>query len=329
VRSSKSPFDAACAEQVSVDRFGIVARATPLPGYGDSNFRLDDAAGPVGTLKLALESPSRAHLETQDAALAHLSALGHPVPRARPGLDGRTLQDVHVPGLGVRSARLITWVAGRPLGAEAHVSLGLEHEVGVLLARVATGLASFHAPPPSRVWAWDLAHAGLAREALRAVGEAAMQRMLAAQLDHFERELRGELARLPRAWIHGDGNAWNVLVSGTAPHVQVAGLIDFGDLAWSARVGDAAVAIAYALLRHEDASGARALLAGYESVLPLARAERALLPHLAPLRLAVSVAMSAAAREQAPDNAYLSADAAPAAEWLRRQGGAPLADLLD
>ncbi len=329
VSSAKSPFDASHAEQVSRAQFGLEARAFPLPGYGDRNFRLDDAMGPVGTLKLALEAPSRHLLETQDAALDHLAMRGLPVPRARPGLNGHTLQDVRLPDGGAVMARLITWIPGSPLGAQQHVSHDLEREVGVVLARVAVGLADFDAPPVARAWAWDLAKSHLARAALPAVEDAPLRSLLTTRLEHFERTLASQLALLPKAWVHGDGNAWNVLTSEERTGLRVSGLIDFGDLAHTTRVCDVAIAIGYALLRHEDVAGARALLAGYESVLPLLPAERALLPHLAPLRLVVSVAMSAAARQRAPENRYLSADAGPAARWLAGQAGAPLDGLLD
>ena len=321
--SAKSPFDAADAERVSRERFGIDVRATPLAGYGDRNFRLDGAAGPIGTLKLALETPARPLLEAQDAALAHLTDRGLQVPRAQPGRDGQTLQAVRLPSQRTAFARLISWVPGRPLGTLGSVPLELERAVGAFLAHVAHHLASFEVASIDRRWAWNLARAELARDALPAVEDVSLRTLLGRHLDHFEHEIAPRLRALPRAWIHGDGNAWNVLVEGDEPDVRISGLIDFGDLVHTPRVCDAAIAAGYALLRHDDTSGARALLDGYESVLPLQAAERALLPELARTRLVVSAAKSAAARARDPGNAYLSADAGPATAWLMAAGDAP------
>jgi Ser/Thr protein kinase RdoA (MazF antagonist) len=110
----------------------------------------------------------------------------------------------------------------------------------------------------------------------------------------------------------------------------VAGLLDFGDLVWTARVCEAAIAATYAMFETADpaASGAR-VLAGYHEILGLERAEVRAVPRLIDARLCVSVTMSAYRQSQEPENEYLSVSEESAWELLGRMTDTPVSHWVE
>ena len=88
---------------------------------------------------------------------------------------------------------------------------------------------------------------------------------------------------LPHQLIHNDANEHNVLVGADG---AVAGLIDFGDVVWSARVCGLAVAGAYAMQGEPDPARAVVpVVRGYHEVTPLREDELAVLFELMLTRL--------------------------------------------
>jgi len=126
-----------------------------------------------------------------------------------------------------------------------------------------------------------------------------------------DKELRGHVQtcntvlsdlNLPFTLIHGDANDYNVLVQGE----DVVGLIDFGDMVYSYRAGELAIALAYVVLDKADPLlSAKTLVAGYLSELQLTEHEINSLWSLMLMRLAMSICIAAYQRQQKPDNDYL------------------------
>ena len=132
-------------------------------------------------------------------------------------------------------------------------------------------------------------------------------------------------AAIPTALIHNDANDHNVLVDlgvGSTPAERaprVSGLIDFGDLVRSWRVGELAVAGAYLILSQPDPLGIlESLVAAYHEISPLQDEELEALFPLLRLRLGLSVCMSAFQAEARPDDPYVRISEAPAWEALAR-----------
>lgn len=177
--------------------------------------------------------------------------------------------------LGDRTVRLLTWLDGRPW-ADAGGDLA---SLGRTVARVDRALADFEHPKMRRHHRWDLRHAG----------------ELGIDVPALE--------QLPHQVVHNDANEHNVLVGEDG---AVAGLIDFGDVVWTARVCGLAVAGAYAMQGHADPARAVVpLVRGYHEVAPLREDELAVLFELMRVRLQLSVAMAAAQHAASPDNDYL------------------------
>lgn len=305
------PLDVAA--DLARSRFGIEGEASPLPGERDQNVRIDGLDGRRFVLKIAHPADDAALLEAQHVAMAAAAPLS---PRPVPGMSGRTVEAIEIDGRRYL-VRLLTWMDGRPLGELARRTPALFESLGRAVAAVDRALAGIDDPALHREFSWDLETAprllAATPEGLDAERQAFVSHALALHAAHVAPRAAG----LRRQAIHNDANDYNVLVGGQddAPHSRgqtVVGLLDFGDLIWSARVHDVAVAAAYALLGQDDPLAAvAAVVRGYHETLPLDENEIASLFPLVLLRLALSVHHAARQTSARPDDPYLSISQAP------------------
>lgn len=167
------------------------------------------------------------------------------------------------------TVRLLSWLEGEPWAGTP----GDMASLGRTVARVDRALASFTHPDMHRPHRWNLQN-------------------VVDGLDH-----------LPHQVIHNDANEHNVLVG---PGGAVTGLIDFGDVVYSARVCGLAIAGAYAMQGQPDPARAVVpLVRGYHEVAPLSTDELAVLFELMVARLRMSVTMAEKQFAEQPDNHYL------------------------
>ncbi len=148
---------------------------------------------------------------------------------------------------------------------------------------------------------WDLQHAAELRPLIDAVP--AGQRGLVEQvLDGFDTHARPALRHLSKQHVHNDLNPHNVVVD-PANHARVAGIIDFGDLTFTARVSDLAIAAAYQVGDSDDPlAPACELIAAYHMVTSLDRIERDILFDLIATRIAMTVVISSWRAIRYPEN---------------------------
>ena len=247
-----------------------------------------------------------AALAEEHAFIAHLRAQGLPVPEVVADDAGRTAiergdwtYEVHATAGGVDLYRdTPSWT---PLAQAAHA-----RNAGRMLARLHRAAAGFAAPSRSTAMlvardevlrAPDLVQAIDAQRAQRPALAAYLARCRdwradLAPLAARHRQLQPRIAALPRLWTHGDWHASNLFWTGADDHAEVATILDFGLCAPTFALYDLATAIernAIAWL-HLDAGTqvafpdtARALMAGYAELLPLAPAMRETLAALLPL----------------------------------------------
>ncbi|MEP6495487.1 MAG: aminotransferase class III-fold pyridoxal phosphate-dependent enzyme [bacterium] len=314
-------FDLAAAEVLAREHFGITGRAIALTSERDQNFLLVDDDGRRIVLKIANGKENEHLLVAQQRVLTHLARRVSTTPHVVPAADGSTLFEVQ-PRRGERYfAWAVTWLPGSPL-ADAPKRTGLwtafGHEVGALTR----GLADFDHPAIHRDFYWDLANGRALIDAhqqlIAGTTLAATLDCLVARYDQFTAPL---LARLPRATIHGDLNDYNVLVGGGVDvesyGQQVTGIVDFGDMVHSYRVGDLAIAIAYAVLGAPDPlSVAASIMRGFAEKITLNQDELAALYGLVVLRLCTSVCIAAEQMRKQPENAYLGVSQSAIAQTL-------------
>ncbi len=235
----------------------------------------------------------------------------------------------------------MTWLDGMPIARLAHRSPKLLRGLGRALGELDGRLADFDHPAVHRAFRWDLMQAPAILRLTENIEEPAGRDLVHRRLRRFEAEVIPRLEPLPFQVVHNDANDHNVLVCPASRSGDVdrdvrtdrfdpCALLDFGDMMWTPRVCDPAIAITYAMLGTEDplASG-RALLAGYMESAPLGRDEIELLPALIEARLCVSVTISAYERRRDPDNAFVAVSETPAwriLDWLAEDPAATLGD---
>jgi 4-aminobutyrate aminotransferase-like enzyme/Ser/Thr protein kinase RdoA (MazF antagonist) len=315
-------FDLDTAERVARERFGVDGRATELTSERDQNFRIESASGERIVLKIANATEERALLEAQQAALIHVAARVHITPRVMHSTNGESIVTV-VGGDGREHlAWAISWLDGRPLALAARRSPELLADFGRNIGALSAALAGFDTPAIHRDFYWDLARG---REIVRRyrdmVSDVELGRTIDKLMATFDRRTAPLLAALPRAAIHGDPNDYNVLVGGGANvesfDQRVTGLVDFGDMTHSYRIGDLAIAIAYVVFGESDPLAVAApMVRGYCERIAPTDDELAALFGLVALRLCTSVCIAADQQLQRPDNEYLGVSQSAIARTL-------------
>ncbi len=310
--TSKPRWTPADAAALALERYGLKGEIEELPSERDQNFRIEPPDGARFVLKISNPAEDRRILELQDATLRHLRSDG--VDRGTPepiAADGRTILTAPGPDGTDHQVRLLSWIPGRPL-AEIRPHADLLEPLGRFVARLDRRLAELDHPAADRDFYWDLRR-GL-DIASRYVADVPsgdrrgrLERMLATIADR-----QAVFRRLPQQVIHGDVNDYNLVVDRSSAPAAI-GLIDFGDMGRSWRVGDLAILLAYAMLDKEDPLSVAARIAGaYHRVLPLEDVEITALFPLVCLRICASLAIAAHQRRQAPDNPYLGVTEEPA-----------------
>ncbi len=121
LRGRPPSVDAATAEVVAYDLYGLTAHATPLDGERDRNFRLDTSEGHRLVLKFIDHEADDVVVDGQSAALAHITEQNSLllVPRVVRTQDGELIGLVQMSGVGGDDtavscrARLVTYLGGR------------------------------------------------------------------------------------------------------------------------------------------------------------------------------------------------------------------------
>ena len=154
--------------------------------------------------------------------------------------------------------------------------------LGTTLGRLSKALRKFDAEEAVRLSAWDLQTVPRLATLLAVFPSDAV----AEAIDRFNARVEPRLSELPTQVIHNDFNPGNVLVDASDPRF-VVGILDFGDLVYSLRVADLAVALCYQIspLRHTLAN-AQPMIAAFDRQVRLTDDEHAVLPDLVAARFA-------------------------------------------
>ncbi len=161
------PLPLAQALSLVREHYGLEARAARLTGERDENFRISAADDSEYVLKVAHPAESPAVSDLATAALLHLERhdAALPCPRVVRALGG----DPHVRFIdesgAARTARLLTYLPGNPLGGAAG-SRRLRAECGRLGGRLIRTLRTFTHPAAHRAIVWDVRHAAHLAELL-------------------------------------------------------------------------------------------------------------------------------------------------------------------
>ena len=291
VDTVRASFDKPEHVALARDHYGLFAHGNPLPSEIDDLARLDTHDGHTYVMRISPHPVDMPTLRLIAEAMAAASDGGVPAPRTVATTSG----DDHVDLPDGRIVRMHAWLPGGTHGS-AGMSAFIAGSIGSTAGSLVNALAGVPQPPaPRRDRQWDLAQAAptitdrlphIATESARALLEEVL-----ARIEHVP------FSDLPRQVIHNDLNPENLLVAEDA----VVGVIDFGDVAWTVRIGELAVACAYAMLEQDDPVGVgTTVAAAYADTTTVTAEEAEWLFDLILARLAISASIAAARPDANP-----------------------------
>ena len=275
------------------DYYGIEARAARLTGERDENFRLTAADGSDYVLKVAHRAEHPAVTDLTTAALLHLESEDPalPCPRVVRAHGGHSrVRFIDERGTE-RTARLLTYLPGRPLGRTQH-SQRLRAECGRLGGRLIHALHTFDHPAAHRAIVWDVRHAAYLARLLDQQPDFPYPQEAVAVLKRIVPRIDSQLPRLRQQIVHNDLNPNNILVAETG---ALTGIIDFGDMTYTAVIADVAVTAAEHIPQDCSAGSGEAgasvfdVANAYHESVPLTGQELAMLPTLVAARLVANL----------------------------------------
>lgn len=284
-------FNKTEAEKLVRVYYGLNVKAKSLTGEYDFNFLVTSDEGTRYIFKIADSRNSPHFLDAQVKIINHLahSPLDDKFSRHILNLQGDELT-IHEVGEEKYFIRLLSFLEGRFWLNLKDKPDSLYSNLGKFLGEMDKALADFSHPAMHRHYVWDISNAMDANRKLHCIKNHERKRIAAYFLLQFEIEVLPHISFLRHAYVHHDVNDTNVLVMDN----KISGLIDFGDMVYTALINNVAVACTYAIMNVDDPLHAATLVVrGYHSVYPLTAQELNLLYYLIAARLCISVTQSA------------------------------------
>ena len=316
---------AAEALELAKAEYGLVGAISALPSERDQNFLISCARAGKFVLKIANLHDVPELLDFQNQAMRRVGAqvADCRVPRVACTLSGLEITRIHNARTGSdHCVRLLDWIDGDVLANSTVRGSVLFESIGACMARVDAALRGFSHPAMRRVLQWDLRRAGMARQNAKLLPH--------AKRTHVDRAFslweRIAWTDLRHGVIHGDANDYNIIAGGG----RMLGLLDFGDMVYTATVCDLAIALAYVMLgEREPLLAAVQVIRAYQRCHPLTGAEQQALYPLILSRLAMSVCYAAHNRARNPDDPYQVVTEAAAWDLLDTLAPVPMAEALE
>jgi len=293
--ASPPRFSAEEAAAIAAKLFDLRGHAVDLGSERDQTFLIEDGHG-GGVLKISNLGEDPPVLDLEANALLHIGRVDPELPIAR--LRGAaTVDGADGPHFARLFERMQGRVGGADLADDALFAFAATH------ARVTLALRGFFDPAAGRDLLWNPAQAPRLRPLAASITDAGRRGIVERVLDRFEERVLPRWAYLPAQIAHGDFTLDNVFLD---ERDRIAGIVDFGDMSFTARAGDFAIGLV-SLLRGRPESDvfrvARIAIDGYTSRIPLEDEELDLLADLVAARLAALVTISAWRVERYPENA--------------------------
>src|SRR5471032_1665362 len=313
------------AAQLLEQHYGLTGALQSLGSQQDLNYRVDSERGRF-VLKICRGDYATIELQAQHAALNDLQAHVR-VPKVNRALTGEDVLSVTVGGQTAH-LRLLDYIDGQPLTHLPHLGRDVIAGFGELCGQVSRALEHFEHPGLDRTLQWDPRHAhALITHLLANLDNLPHRDAIERAANHAHTRLQPLADHLPWQAVHLDITDDNVVWQRDAQRRwQVQGVIDFGDLVHTWRIGDLSVTCA-ALLHHADGDPFAILPAvqACHAVTPLLREELQALWPLIVARAAVLVLSSEQQQRLDPDNTYLLKNAEHEWEIFHVATSVPLA----
>jgi hydroxylysine kinase len=294
-------------EQLVEASYGLEVNVERLSAERDEIFKLQDRTGRHYTLKVAHGQEDSGAIDFETRALLHVAERDPqlPTPRLVQTLDGEYVLTPRWDDSPPAAVRLFHWLSGAPLSS-APRSLPQTETLGTLLARLGRALSQFQHPMQGRHMDWDLRHTGRLSPLVDALADDSHRMLAHRALNAFLERVPERLAGQRSQVIYNDLNPHNVLVDSHDPE-HVTGIIDFGDVAHTALINDAAIGAAYlCVLGETPLEYPLRFIRAYHSTTPLEPQELELIYDLMVARLVMTVTITEWRGSRNPQNsAYI------------------------
>ncbi len=302
------------AEQLVKDYYGLEMKAKNLTGEYDYNFLLQAADGTRYIFKISGNDDKPDFIDAQVKIINHLSHTGVAKKFSQhiKNKNGQELTQYKHDGKDYY-LRLLTFLEGEFWINLKERTDNLHYDLGNFLGEMDKALSDFSHPAMHRRYLWDISQTMDANKKLDCIKDYQRRRIAGYFLLQFETEVLPHISSLRHAYTHHDANDTNVLVKNN----KISGLIDFGDMVYTALINNLAVACTYAMMNHDNPLHAAALVVkGYHAAYPLTEQELDLLYYLIAARLCISVTQSAWNASIETNNEHHFISEAPAWELL-------------
>ncbi|KIC03872.1 aminotransferase class III-fold pyridoxal phosphate-dependent enzyme [Flavobacterium sp. PL02] len=301
-------------QQLTIEHYGLSATVKALDGYDELNFILTDEKNQKYILKLSDENQPYPFLDAQVKIIQHLSKspLADNFQQFSINKNGEALTQI-IRDNKTYYIRILSFLEGTFWYEEQKKSSTALYNLGAFMGNMDKALQDFSHPAMHRHYTWDISRAGDANEKLKYITNHERRRIAGYFLLQFDTEVLPQIHTLRHAYIHNDANDCNVMAQGE----KTTGLIDFGDMVYSALINNLAIACTYAILESDDPLTAASFIAkGYHEAYSLTTQELDLLYYLIAGRLCISVTQSAYNASLNSDNAHHFITEKPAWELL-------------
>ncbi|MBO9634158.1 MAG: aminotransferase class III-fold pyridoxal phosphate-dependent enzyme, partial [Chitinophagaceae bacterium] len=284
-------FSTNSVERLVKEHFNLEGQATDLNGYDEWNYLFTQKDGSKFIFKVATDEHGAAFLNAQVRITDHLAGtpVGSRLQQHVASAEGAKLVAVLIDGKRYY-LRLLSFLEGEFWVSTKHRPDSLYTDLGRFLGDMDHQLSTFSDPAMHRRYTWDISTAPDANRKLKYITDPHKRRIAGYFLLQFDTLVQPLLSELRHAYVHNDANDYNVLVKND----KISGLIDFGDMVYTALVNNLAVACTYAMFDVADPLRVAALVVeGYHNKYPLTEQEADLLYWLIAARLCISVTQSA------------------------------------
>jgi len=304
--TSVSPSSPQRIEDFVRRNYGWEARAKRLASERDELFCLEDAAGKRRILRLAnpADSAETTDLQVQGLQWIAEQAPDLPVPRVLKSQTGASVLLSQTLDAQTETPPRLTWLSswleGVPLRTLPQSATQF-FNIGVMLARLGRVLKDFHHDGAFRPLNWDLSHIADCRAFLPGHCPEKKWKAVYQFFDHIDTRIVGPMKNVSKQIIHADMNPHNFVMSPSDP-TTLSGIFDFGDMTYTARVNDIAIAASYHLTGEDPFAPVIPLIQGYHSVFPLETGEVDMIYDLIIARLCMTIVITEYRARLYPEN---------------------------
>jgi len=294
--------DMGAVEKLVAGHYGLKARAYPLPGYDDLNFKLESNSSKF-VLKLSQSKLPDLEFENELMLYLHFDFSGL-IPQLIAAKNKSYINSVSLNGQEYYM-RMISFCVGSSLHKVKNPGLELINSLATNLAKIDKSLSRFSHPNQNRFLVWDakysLENIKLNKKYLSDNEQSLIDYYFGNHLSH----LPAVFPELRQSIIHNDANNYNILVDSKAN--RITAIIDFGDSVKTYLINELAIACTYLMISNaqpfEIAAG---LVASYNKTLALEEIEIDNLYSFIILRLCLSVTMAAKTKQEQAENDYVN-----------------------